>query len=71
MQFAVVAAPEIEPQSIAALEIRRHIRRWQLSAFEVFASKLLHNLAPVLVREHALSVKLVWDSLDRNLHFRD
>jgi len=37
----------------------------------VLASKLLHDLVPVVVREHSLGIQLVWDSLDRNLHFGD
>ena len=71
MQLVVVTAPENEPQGIPASKVRRYVSRRQLGAFEVLASKILYDLVPLLVREHPLGIQLVWDSLDRNLHFRD
>ena len=70
-QFAVITAPEIEPQCIPASKVRWYVGRRQLGAFKVPASKLLHDFVPAVVREHSLGIQLVWDSLDRNLHFRD
>ena len=35
------------------------------------ASKPLHDLIPVLVREHTLSIKLVWNALHRDLDLVD
>ena len=59
----------IEPQGILASKICcEHVGRRPVG---VLRRKLFHDFLPVVVREHSLCIQLVWDTLDRNLHFRD